>query len=168
MSSNESRLNVPGFSYGIKTGEFIDVPKIYGGRPQPKRSGRPHALSELLTAETVSRSRKAVQLATEISKEDYFKRKRNRYRELKKAITNDAPIMACNRRFFEHLGMNARFLPYEENPELFISKSRTAYEITDGFCPLVTITSAREALIIIATLAKYGIAAEIRIAIPFW
>jgi hypothetical protein len=159
MTKKESRLDVPGFAFGIKTGEFIDVPKIYGGRPTPKRSGKPHALAELTCSLAISRARKAVQLATKIAKEDYFRRKRARNRELKKAITNSTPPGACNRRFFEHMGMKASFLAYKEKPELFISRSKVAYEITDGFCPMVTTTSAREALIICASLARYGIAA---------
>lgn len=161
MDNSGSRLDIPGFSYGIKTGEFIDVPRIYGGRPTPKRSSKPHTLGELATASTVSRARKALQSATRITTEDYFKRKRVRFRELKKAITNDSPVRACNRRFFEHMGMDARFLPYEEQPELFISKAKTVYEITDGFCPMVTTTSVREAQFICASLARYGIASEI-------
>lgn len=159
MKRDASRLDVPGFAFGIKTGEFIDVPKLYGGRPQPKRSGLPHSLSELVSANVVSRARKSIQLAAKIAKEDYFRRKRSRVRELKRPITNQSPIKACNRRFFEHMGMKAQFLAYAESPELFISKAKTAYEITDGFCPMVTVTSAREALNIIASLAKYGIAA---------
>lgn len=167
MSNKKSRLDVPGFSFGVKTGEFIDVPKVFGGKPTPKRSGRPHSLSEQIGAQTISRARKALQLATRIAKEDYFRRKRSRQRELKRAITNSALPSACNRRFFEHMGTNARFLGYVEKPELFISKAKTAYEITDGFCPMVTTTSAREALIICASLARYGIAAYFnKIAIP--
>lgn len=167
MTNKESRLDVPGFAFGLKTGEFIDVPKIYGGRPTPKRSGRPHTLEELTATAAISRARKALQLATKIAKEDYFRRKRQRHRGLKKAITNNTLPQACNRRFFEHMGMHARFLPYEEKPEFFISKSKQAYEITDGFCPMVTTTSAREALIICATLARYGIAAYFNmIAVP--
>lgn len=159
MKKDASRLDVPGFAFGIKTGEFIDVPKLYGGRPQPKKSGHPHAMSELIAARTVSRARKAIQLATEIVKKDYFKRKRSRVRAFKRPITDHSPIKACNRRFFEHMGDKAQFLDYVEQPELFISNAKTAYEITDGFCPMVTVTSAREALNIIASLAKYGIAA---------
>lgn len=167
MDNNKSRLNVPGFSFGIKTGEFVDVPKIYGGRPQPKKSGLPHSLAELVAPRALSRARKALQLATRIAKEDYFRRKRQRNKGLKRAITNDTLPKACNRRFFEHMGMSARFLAYEEKPELFISRSKTAYEITDGFCPMVTTTSAREALSICASLARYGIAAYFnQIAIP--
>lgn len=158
MSKNVSRLDVPGFSFGIKTGEFIDVPKLFGGHPHPKRSGKPHSLTELIAPRAISRARKALQLATKIAKEDYFRRKRGRQRECKKAITNSTPPKACNRRFFEHMGMNARFLPYEEKPERFISRPKTVYEITDGLCPMVTTTSAREALIIVASLANYGIA----------
>lgn len=158
MKKDASRLDVPGFALGIKTGEFVDVPKLYGGRPQPKKSGHPHAMSELIAAQTVSRARKAIQLATQIVKKDYYKRKRSRLRVLKRP-TNSAPIRACNRRFFEHMGMKAQFLAYAESPELFISKAKTAYEITDGFCPMVTVTSAREALLICAALARYGIAA---------
>src|SRR4051812_49157680 len=135
MSNNKERLDVPGFSLGIKTGEFIDVPRIFGGKPQPKRSSRPHSLSELIDPSPVSRARKALQLATRIAKEDYFKRKRVRTRELKKPI-KPPRLVGCNRRFFEHIGMNAHFLPYQEAPELFISKAKTAYEITDGFCPM--------------------------------
>lgn len=168
MDKNKPRLNVPGFSYGIKTGEFIDVPKLYGGRPTPKRSGKPHTLGELTANAAISRARKSLQLATRIAKEDYFRRKRTRNRGLKSAITNTTPIRACNRRFFEHMGMGARFLAYVEEPELFIGKSKTAYEITDGFCPMVTTTSAREALLICASLARYGIAAYFNpIAIPY-
>lgn len=162
-----SRLDIPGFAFGIKTGEFIDVPRIYGGKPSPKRSGRPHSINEQITAKTVSRARKSLQLATLIAKEDYFRRKRARNRQAKIAITNRQPVEGCNRRFFEQMGMKAGFLPYGERPELFISKSKTAYEITDGLCPMVTTTSAREALIIIASLAKYGIASYFnQIAVP--
>lgn len=168
MKKKKSRLDVPGFSFGIKTGEFIDVPKLYGGRPKPKKSGIPHTLPELQDLEAISRNRKAIRLATRIAKEDYFRRKRNRFRELKKAITIDGPIMACNRRFLEFMGMKAGFIPYVEKPELFISRSKIAYEITDGFCPIVTTTSAREALIICASLARYGVGAYInRITVPY-
>lgn len=167
MKKSNIRLDVPGFSFGIKTGEFIDVPKLYGGRPQPKRSGKPHSLAELIAPVAVSRARKALQLATLIAKEDYFKRKRARKRELKRPI-NRAPPQACNRRFFEHMGMKAGFLPYGERPELFISKSKIAYEITDGLCPMVTTTSSREALIICASLARYGIATYFnKITVPY-
>lgn len=159
--SRTNRLDIPGFSFGIKTGEFIDVPQIFGGKPTPKRSGRPHSIAEQINFKAISRARKALQLATSVAKEDYYRRKRIRIRKVKAAITNHTPIKSCNRRFFEHMGMNARFLPYEEKPELFISKSKIAFEITDGFCPIVTTTSAREALIILDTLAHYGIATEI-------
>lgn len=168
MKNKGARLDVPGFSYGTKTGEFVDVPRIFGGKPQPRKSGKPHVLSELLTAKTVSRARKALQVATQIAKEDYYRRKRVRYRELKKAITNDTPARPCNRRFMEHMGMNGRFLKYEEQPELFVSGAKIAYEITDGFCPMVTTTSVREAQIICASLARYGIGSYItRIRVPF-
>jgi hypothetical protein len=162
MDKNESRrLDVPGFSFGIQTGEFIDVPQIYGGKPTPKRSGRPHSIREQITAQTVSRARKALLLATRIAKEDYFRRKRVRSRETKKAITIDKPIRACNRRFFEHLGIKASYLAYEEQPEYIISRAKVAYAVHDGLCPLVTTTSVREAQIIQASLAYYGMAVEI-------
>ncbi len=168
MDSDGPRLDVPGFSYGVKTGEFIDVPRIYGGRPCPKRPGRAHSLEELFVGQTISRARKAAQRATRVAQEDYFRRKRVRKREAKRAITNSTLPIACNRRFLEHMGLDARFLPYEEKPELFISRAKTAYEITDGFCPMVTTTSAREALNIIASLAKYGVAAYFnKIAVPY-
>lgn len=168
MNKIISRLDIPGFSFGEKTGEFIDVPQLYGGKPSPKRSGRPHSIREQITAETVSRARKALQLATLIAKEDYFRRKRSRNRRVKVAITNNTQPIACTRRFFEYMGMKAGFLPYVERPELFISKSKTAYEITDGLCPIVTTTSAREALIICASLARYGIAAYFnKISVPW-
>ena len=168
MIKKGSRLDVPGFSFGVKTGEFVDVPRVFGGKPTPKRSGRPHSLSEQITAQTVSRARKALQLSAAIAKEDYFKRKRVRVRELKKAITNSTQPKACHRRFFEHMGLKAQFLAYVEQPELFISKSKTAYEVTDGFCPMVTTTSAREALNICASLARHGIAAYFnKIAVPY-
>lgn len=163
-----SRLDVPGFAFGVKTGEYIDVPQLYGGKPAPKRSGRPHSLNEQIGAQTVSRARKAIQLATLIAKEDYFRRKRIRTREWKRAITNNKPIKACTRRFLEHTGMRAGFLRYEEEPEIFVSRAKTAYEITDGFCPVLTTTSAREALIICASLARYGIAVYFnKIAVPY-
>lgn len=158
MTKRESRLDVPGFAFGIKTGEFVDVPKVFGGRPSPKKSRTPHSLQELSTGETISRVRKTLQLATRIAKEDYFRRKRIRNRGLKKAIAAQS-YNPCIRRFFEHMGMQASFLAYAEQPELFISKSKQAYEITDGLLPFVTVTSSREALIICASLAKYGIAA---------
>jgi hypothetical protein len=161
MSDSEGRLDVPGFSYGTKTGEFIDVPRIYGGKPTPKRSGRPHSIAEQIGAQAVSRARKALQFATALAKEEYVRRKRVRNRELRRPITNNTPIRPCNRRFFEYVGMDASLLPYEEKPELIISKSKIAYEITDGLCPIVSTTSAREALIIRASLARYGIATEI-------
>lgn len=166
MSKGESRLNVPGFSFGIKTGEFIDVTRIFGGRPSPKKSGNPHSIAELASPPAISRARKMLQLATRVAKEDYFRRKRVRTRELKKATP--APILtACDRRFFEQMGMQASFLAYAEQPELFVSKPKQAYEITDGLLPFVTVTSSREALIICASLAKYGIAAYFnKIAVP--
>jgi hypothetical protein len=164
--SKEDRLDIPGFQHGIKTGDFIDVPRIFGGRPSPKKCGPPHSFSELSTGEIISRARKGLQLATRIAKVDHFKRKRQRGRELKKAVPAK-PIRACNRRFFEAMGMDARFIAYVEPPELFISKSKQAYEITDGLLAFVTVTSAREALIIVASLAKFGIAAYFnRIAVP--
>lgn len=167
IKKESGRLDVPGFAIGVKTGEFIDVPRIFGGHPSPKRSGRPHSINEQIAANTISRTRKGVQLATQIAKEDYFRRKRTRIRAVKRAITNITLPRACNRRFFEHMGMRGSFLPYEEKPELFISNSKQAYELTDGFCPIVTVTSAREALIICASLANYGIAAYFnQIAVP--
>lgn len=165
--STKRGLDVPGFSFGVKTGEYIDVPKIFGGKPSPKRSGRPHSLAEQIGFKAVSRARKALCLATLLAKEDYFRRKRKRNRKAKVAITNSTLPQACSRRFFEHMGMKAGFLPYAERPELFISKAKTAYEITDGFCPMVTTTSAREALMICASLAQFGIAAYFnKISIP--
>lgn len=158
MGKNDPRLDVPGFSFGIKTGEFIDVSRIFGGRPSPKKSGTPHSFTELATGEVISRARKGLQLATRIAKEDYLKRKRLKGRELKKAVPAQS-IKACNRRYFESMGMDARFIAYVEPPELFISKSKQAYEITDGFLPFVTVTSAREALFIVASMAKFGVAA---------
>lgn len=161
MKNDGDRLDVPGFSYGQKTGEFIDVPRIYGGRPESRKSGKPHSLSELMVGRVVSRARKGLQRATQIAREEYHKRKRVRVRKLKAPITNHSPVKACNRRFFDHMGMRGQFLPYVEKPELIISGAKIAYEITDGFCPIVTTTSAREAQIIAATLAHYGIATEI-------
>jgi hypothetical protein len=167
MKKSNTRLDIPGFSFGEKTGEFIDVPKIYGGKPSPKKSGRPHSLAEQISFKAISRASKALQLATLIAKEDYYRKKRARSRKVKVAITNSTLPRSCNRRFLEHMGMKAQFLKYEEKPELFISKSKTAYEITDGFCSMVTTTSAREALIICASLARYGIAAYFnKIAVP--
>lgn len=168
MRKKESRLDVPGFAFGIKTGEFIDVPKIYGGRPTPKKTGRPHGIEELLSSKgVISRARKSLVLATLIAKEDYVRRKRIRQRKLKAPITNSTLPQPCIRRFLEHMGRRAGFLEYKEKPELFISKAKTAYEVTDGFCPMLTTTSAREALILCASLARYGVAAYFnKIAIP--
>lgn len=167
MSRNESRLDVPGFSFGEKTGVFIDVPKIYGGRPQPKRSGRPHTLEELLGFNSESRANRSVQLASKIAREDHFRIKRSRHRGLRQAITNVAAIRPCTRRFLEQMGMKSSFIAYSEKPELFISKAKTAYELTDGLLPMMSTTSAREALIICASLARRGIAAYFnKIAVP--
>lgn len=152
------RLDVPGFSFGEKTGEYIDVPKIFGGKPSSKKSRQPNSLPELMAARSVSRKRKAALFAAEASREQHSKNKRIRTRKAHKAITNDKPVAACNRRFFEFMGLRADFLAYNEEPELFVSKAKTAYEITDGFLPILTTTSAREALIICRSLAAYGIA----------
>lgn len=168
MKNNKSRLDIPGFSFGLKTGEMVDVPKIYGGRPQPKKSGKPHSIEEIIRARgIVSTKWKTKALYAKIGKQDYSRRKRIRTREYKAPITNNTLPLPCNRRFFEYMGDKAQWLDYTEKPELFISKAKTAFEITDGFLPILTTTSAREALIICATLARYGIAAYFnRITIP--
>lgn len=163
MINKRSRLNVPGI---IRySNDSIDLAKLFGGRPSHKRSGNPHGIPELISGKVVSRARKGLQLATRIAKEDYNRKKRSVDREKKKAISA-APVKACNRRFFEHMGMQASFLAYVEKPELFISKSKQAYELTDGFLPFVTTTSSREALLIIASLAKRGIAAYFNVIRP--
>lgn len=168
MTIKKSRLDIPGFSYGERTGEFIDVPRIFGGRPTPKKSGKPHSIVEQIRSETISRAARTLQLATRIAKKDYTNRKRARVREAHRATTNNASIRACNRRFFEHMGLQAGFLAYVEQPELFVSMSKRAYEITDGFLPFVTVTSSREALLIIASLMKYGIATYFNVVkVPF-
>jgi hypothetical protein len=166
MNKNGTRIDVPGFENGLKTGDFIDVPRIFGGRPSPKKSRTPLSLQELGFGQIVSRAGKGVLLATRIAKEDYLRRKRVRSRLEHKAIAAD-PIRPCNRRYFEQIGMKCSFLAYVEKPELFVSKAKQAYEITDGFLPFVTVTSSREALLIIASLAKFGIAAYFnKIAVP--
>lgn len=165
MMIKKTRLNAPGFSKGVHSDVGLDIAKLYGGRPFPKRSGNPHGITELLTGSVISRARKGLQLATRIAKEDYSRKKRIADRAKKKAIPAQ-PVKACNRRFFEHLGMQAGFLAYCEQPELVISKAKQAYELTDGFLPFVTTTSSREALLIIASLAKYGIAAYFNVVRP--
>jgi len=65
------------------------------------------------------------------------------------------------------MGLKAAFVPYEEKPESWVACPKTAYEITDGLVPMVTVTSAREAMIICASLARYGIAVYFnKIAVP--
>lgn len=168
MPKIKSRLNVPGFLFGVKTGKFIDVAKLYGGRPCGKQSARPHTLEELQDSETISRRRKTIRLITQVSTEDYNRRKRTRKRVEKQAINTAPAIRACTKRFLEHMGKKCAFLEFVEKPELFISKAKRAYEITDGFCSILTTTSAREAMIICATLARYGIAAYFNpVKIPY-
>lgn len=158
MRKNKSRLDSPGFWLGNKTGESIDIYKLLGGRPTPKKSGNPHSFVELTDSIAISRARKTLQLATKIAREEYYRRKRVRTKEYRKPVESQ-PVKPCNRRYFEHVGMKCSFLAYIEKPELFISKSKQAYEITDGLLSFLTTTSAREALIVCASLAKYGIAA---------
>lgn len=161
MKSNKSRLNIPGFSYGLKTGEWIDVPKLYGGRPNPKKSGKPHSIDELIKSKgIVSRKWKTAALFSKISQKDYSKRKRIRTRAAHAPTTNNTLPPPCNRRFFEWMGDKAGWMDYTEQPELFVSKAKVAYEVTDGLLPMLSTTSAREALIVCSTLARYGIAAH--------
>lgn len=172
MENKNPRLDIPGFSFGLKTGETVDVPKIYGGRPQPKKSGRPHSIDEIVRARgIVSTKWKTKALYAKVGKQDYSRRKRVRTREYRAPITNNMLQSPCNRRFFEYMGDKAQWLKYveqpDEQPELFISKAKVAYEIVDDFLPIMTTTSAKEALIMCATLAKFGIAARFnRIVVP--
>lgn len=160
MKSKKPRLDIPGFSYGLKTGEWIDVPKLYGGRPNPKKSGKPHSIDELIKSKgLVSRTRKTAALFAVISKEDYSRRRRIRTRIAHAPVTNNTLPPPCNRRLFEWMGDKAGWLDYTEQPELFVSKSKVAYEITDGLLPMLSTTSSREAMIMCSTLVRYGIAA---------
>lgn len=116
----------------------------------------PHSMSELMSAEAVSRYRKGKLLSAEISLAEYRTRKRARSKIRTKSIKVEG-VKPCNRRYFEFMGITANFIAYSQPPELLESRSKVAYEITDGLLPLMTVTSAREALIICASLAKYGI-----------
>lgn len=166
MKKDKSRIDIPGFSYGERTGEYIDVPQIYGGRPTPKRSGRPHVLTELQTREIISRAKKQLQDATQLAKRDHSKRKAVKTRKAHKAIEAPA-VKSCTKRFLEFLGMHCTAIGYVETPELFVSNAKQAYEITDGLCPIMTVTSAREALIVRTSFAKFGLAVEFKIiAVP--
>jgi len=158
---------VPGFSHGIKTGEYVDVAKLFGGRPNPKKSGNPHSIDELINGKVVSTKRKTQLLFAKIARKDYSNRKRTSSRSQHAPVTNNTLPPPCNRRFFEWFGDHCAWMDYSEQPELFISNAKVAYEVTDGLLPMLTTTSAREALIMCATFAQHGIATYFnRVVIP--
>jgi hypothetical protein len=153
-SGGKTRLDVPGFSFGVKTGEFVDVPRIFGGRGAKRKSGKPHTYSEL-ASRAPSRS---VAIASAIARHEYNKGKRFRLKQKKQPKTNHIAAY-CLRRYLELSGLKTYNFAYAENPELIIPKPKIVYEVTDGLLPWVTFTSSREAMLMCATLARFGIAA---------
>lgn len=158
MARSSGRLDVPGFSFGQKTGEYIDVPRIYGGHGAKRKSGIPHSTPELLGGRVLTQGRKELVLATAIAKQEYNKGKRFRAKQQKQAITNP-PAAYCTRRYLELIGVKRPSFQFSDPPELIIPKAKTVYELTDGLMPFLSVTSAREAELLCRTLAHYGVAA---------
>jgi len=151
------RMDVPGFSFGIKTNEFIDVPRIFGGHGARRKSGKPHSTAELLGGRNLTEERKISIFETRIARQQYNKGKRFRARQRQKPI-HPSPPDYCLRRYLEHTGLRTHDCEFAFHPELIISRPRFIYEVTDGLLPLVCFTSAREAQILCKTYAKFGFA----------
>jgi hypothetical protein len=162
MSNNRQvahagRINVPGFSFGRKTGEYIDVPRIFGGHGSSRKSKKPHSTQELLGGRVLTQGRKALVVATHIARQEYNKGKRFRAKQEQKSITPLA-VQPCTRRLLEFTGHHCPFIPFIGEPELIVSKPKTVFEVTDYILPIATFTSAREAQILAATLTARGYA----------
>ena len=154
----KGRLDVPGFWFGEKTGEYIDVPRIFGGHGAKRKSGQPHTMQELLGGKNLTQERKLTMLVTRIAKQEYHKEKRVRFKQQKQA-TNPNPLPPyCLRRYLEHSGIKTHNCSFAEPPEIIISRPKIIYEVSDGFVPLVSFTSAREAKLLCSTYAHFGFA----------
>lgn len=163
--TSHTRLDIPGFSFGQKTGEYIDVARLYGGHGSGRTSGVPHSFQELAAHDAPSSSRLRGIRNARHSVIEYTARKRLRKREANRAISS--PVFPCLRRYIEWLGLPVHSCQYTDRPELFDTNADTAYEVRTEFLALVTFTSAREAMIMVRTLAKYGIATEfVQVKIP--
>lgn len=154
----KDRLNVPGFSFGLKTDEFLDVPRIFGGHGAKRKSALPHSAHELLGGCNLTEGRKVSLYRTRVARQHYNKGKRFRARQKNQAITPPPLPEYCLRRYLEHSGLRTNKCTFESQPEFIISKPRFIYEVTDGLLPIVCFTSAREAQILCKTYAKFGFA----------
>ena len=157
MTDKTSRLDIPGFSYGQKTNEFIDVPRILGGRGTNKRSPKPHSAQELMAGQNISRKRKLALTIAKLAQKEFSKGKRKRARELYRALTGE-PVRPCIRRYLEFSGLRHHNAAFTSPIEIVQSKPKMIYEVTDGLLPYVSFTSSREALLLIASAARYGVA----------
>lgn len=156
--ARKDRLNVPGFSFGEKTDEYLDVPRIFGGHGATRKSGKPHSTQELLGGRNLTQERKLTLYKTRIARQQYNKGKRFRARQIKQPIKPGPLPYYCLRRYLEHSGIKTHNCSFAEPPELIQSRPKIVYEVTDGFLPLVCFTSAREAQILCKTYAKFGFA----------
>lgn len=164
--TSHSRLDIPGFSFGQKTGEYIDVARLYGGHGSGRTSGVPHSFQELAARDDPSADRLRGIRNARFSHLEYTRGRSRRQRQAHKPI-NAGPVTPCIRRYLEWLGLPVRQCQYKDEPELFDTNAGTAYEVRTEFLALVTFTSAREAMTMVRTLAKYGIASEfVQIKVP--
>src|SRR6185312_5537149 len=140
MKASSGRLDVPGFSHGQKTGEYIDVPRIYGGKGAKRKSKKPHSFTELVSRTAL----KSAERAASKAREEYYKAKRLRFKKAKKPITHISSHY-CTRRYLEFQGLKIFSFKYSEPPELITPNPKTVYEVTDGLLSYVSFTSAMEA-----------------------
>jgi hypothetical protein len=161
------RLDVPGFSLGLKTGEFIDVPKIFGGRPTKRKSTTPHSFADLVSADFPSSKRRRLLIETAIARKEYVQERRVKARSEHRGVTKPIPGY-CLRRYLEFRGMkmgrdHSRCPPYKEVPEVISPNPKIIYEVieatTNGFISILSFTSSREAKLMCNTLARFGVAA---------
>jgi hypothetical protein len=158
VAENKNRLDLPGFSEGFQSKDItVDIARLFGGRGSSKRSPQPHNVQELFAGHNLSRKRRFSIAAIEIANEEYRKTRRKKFKELKKPIRT--PIAAyCIRRYLEFMGLPCYSIEYAECPELIQSKPKIVYEITDGLLTYASFTSSREALLLVNSAARYGIA----------
>ena len=115
MKTSVGRLNVPGFSFGIKTGEYIDVARLYGGKGAKRKSGKPHTYQELASRTGL----KTVVAKANVARIEYNKDKRIRLRQAKKPQTKKIAAY-CTRRYLEFSGLPTYNFKYAEPPETII------------------------------------------------
>lgn len=120
----------------------MDLPRYCGGRPSPRRSGRPPIYAFV---NHPSESTKYQRAKLKGALNEANKRKRTRKRAEKAAVTFEFSPIPCFRRLLESLGLNADKFSFIEPRTLYSAPRGRVYEVSTGLLPFASFTSVQEA-----------------------